>query len=333
MSSSSHTNSAGRQYCLRGEISGVEQLFVLRRGNHQLGALESNEVTLPLAGVSRVHARLQLVGDGQLMVEDLASKNGTYVDGQRIRKASAQPGAELRFGPVSLRFEEFHSDDGRLAIAFEQSPNDQTGSFPIQEVARHTGTHISSLSRQWLVLAEAFQDRLLNDPDGDVTPALALLHEEMHLRSACLLELPADRDPVVLHAVGRVDDAAAQELKRLLGPFADQPPGRDIYYDTLSDARGGSLTLAALRPVGADPLVLALWGRVPGRLDSELFLRLLIRLLEARRAGHRAAPAEDESDREREYPGLIVPPDYVYGRSESMRQIYDLMQTLAQGDL
>ncbi|MEO1369897.1 MAG: sigma-54 dependent transcriptional regulator, partial [Acidobacteriota bacterium] len=70
-------------------------------------------------------------------------------------------------------------------------------------------------------------------------------------------------------------------------------------------------------------------GRFPGRLDSELFLRLLVRSLEAKRPAPRERPEGDSL----EYPGLIVPPDYVYGRSEVMRNLYDLMQTLAQGDL
>ena len=336
MSTTPSAPTQGTQYCLRGEIRGVEQLFVLRQGENRLGALESNEVTVPIAGVSRQHARLRLGAAGDLEIEDLESKNGTFADGHRIQQAAVGIGSELRFGPVSLRFEEFHRDDGRLAISFDFSPSTEaTMAFPVQEVPRNTGTQISSLTRQWLILAEAFQERLSYGAPGDFTAALAILVQEMHLDTACVLELPDGREPVVISTVGRLDDASAKELKRVLRPFRQQPANRNsIYYDSLNVEEGGSLTIAALRSPGADPLILALWGRFPGRLDSEHFLRLLIRMLDAQRPNvTRGLGGRDNEDVSGIYPGLIVPPDYVYAQSESMRQIYDLMQTLAQGDL
>ena len=324
----------GTQYCLRGEIGGLEQLYLLKPGENRLGALDSNEVTLPIPGVSRLHARLNVGKDGELSIEDLSSKNGTYADGHRVQQATVPVGSELRFGPVSLRYEEFHRDDGRLAISFDFKPPDQTLAFPVQDAPRNTGTQISSLTRQWLILAEAFQERLMVGEAGDYTAALSLLVEEMHLETVCVLELPDGREPVLLNTVGRLEDATAKELRRVLRPFRQQPSNRNsVYYDTLNAAHGGSLTVAALRSPGADPLVLALWGRFPGRLDSEQFLRLLIRMLDAQRPNVTRTHNRDSEDPSGIYPGLIVPPDYVYAQSEAMRQIYDLMQTLAQGDL
>ncbi|MEM1205129.1 MAG: sigma 54-interacting transcriptional regulator [Acidobacteriota bacterium] len=320
--------SDGIQYCLRGEVGGVEQLFTLKPGDNQLGALDTNEVTVPLAGVSRVHARLRL-GDGGLDVVDLESKNGTFVNGQRIERATVEVGSDLRFGPVALRFEEFHRDDGELAISLDYSSTEQTATFAVQEVPFKTGTQISSLSRQWLILAEQFQERLLTPGEGDWNGALGLLVEEMHLETACVLELPDDGTPIVLHAAGPHEDEAAQELKRLLRPFHDRPPSREIYFDTLTDGRGSALTVAAVRNAGQDPLSLALWGRFPGRLESELFLRLLLRMVEQMRPQRKI----EEGPAPTQYPGLTVPEDYVYGCSEAMRKIYELMQTLAQGDL
>ena len=320
------------QFCLRGEISGLEQLFMLRRGVNRLGALESNEVALPLAGVSRIHAELKLDDEGRLELRDLGSKNGTFIDGRRVEQATAEVGNELRFGPISLRFEDFHRDDARLAITFEQPSSDATGVFPIQEPAK-TGTQISSLSRQWLILAEAFQARLLRSAYGDFTDALVMVREEMHLESVCVLELTNDGESAVLSSAGRFGEQVGQELRKLLRPFEQRSPGREIYFDTVSTAAGSTLTVGAVKPHSGEPLVLALLGRFPGRLDSELFLRLLIRSLEAKRQTAGQAPKERSEKKSGEFPGLIVPPDYVYGRSEVMRNLYDLMQTLAQGDL
>lgn len=53
--------------------------------------------------VSRVHCRLTCAADGGLLVEDLGSTNGTYVDQQRVEGAvSLAPGATLTVGRVGF---------------------------------------------------------------------------------------------------------------------------------------------------------------------------------------------------------------------------------------
>ena len=51
--------------------------------------------------VSRLHCRL-LVADGELVVEDLGSTNGTFVNGRKIERATLRPGDLLRTGRVEL---------------------------------------------------------------------------------------------------------------------------------------------------------------------------------------------------------------------------------------
>ena len=96
-------------FCLRGEIGGMEKIYPLKEGVNQLGSLATNEIVLPASGVSRVHARLTFA-DGTLEVEDLASKNGTFLGRSRIQQARVVPGQVVRFGPVPLRFQELHRD-------------------------------------------------------------------------------------------------------------------------------------------------------------------------------------------------------------------------------
>ena len=317
------------QYCLRGEISGLEQIFVLRPGENRLGALDSNDVVLPLAGVSRIHARLVLESGGRLRVEDLSSKNGTFANSQRVAESTVETGAELRFGPVILKYQEFHRDDAKLAIAVDYPPRDlQTAAFQVQEVPRKTGTQISSLNRQWLILAESFQEQLGAVRDEDLAPALAHLASELHLETVLLLEQPERGEPIVLHAVGQIDDNASEEIRRRLKPYFDSGEA-GMVFDAFDDRELGTLTVVASRSSGHDPLVLALRGKFPGRNESELFLRLVMSMIEPLRPQHPAAKTPLPT----EFPGLIVPRDYIYGRSESMRRIYELMQNLARGDL
>ncbi|WP_437901987.1 sigma 54-interacting transcriptional regulator [Sorangium sp. So ce327] len=49
--------------------------------------------------LSREHARITLTGGG-VMVDDLGSTNGTWVKGERVRRAELRPGDELLFGSV-----------------------------------------------------------------------------------------------------------------------------------------------------------------------------------------------------------------------------------------
>ena len=53
--------------------------------------------------VSRVHCRLTCAADGRLLVEDLGSTNGTYVDQRRVEgTVPLAPGATLTVGRVGF---------------------------------------------------------------------------------------------------------------------------------------------------------------------------------------------------------------------------------------
>jgi pSer/pThr/pTyr-binding forkhead associated (FHA) protein len=53
--------------------------------------------------VSRLHCRLTCSSDGELMVEDLGSTNGTFVDTRRVEgPIPLTPGATLRVGRVGF---------------------------------------------------------------------------------------------------------------------------------------------------------------------------------------------------------------------------------------
>jgi pSer/pThr/pTyr-binding forkhead associated (FHA) protein len=54
--------------------------------------------------VSRMHARLDPGADG-LVVTDLKSRNGTFLDDQPVLRATARPGHVVRFGDVAFRVE------------------------------------------------------------------------------------------------------------------------------------------------------------------------------------------------------------------------------------
>ena len=79
----------------------IEIACTLRLGRHPF-----NELSLADPGVSRYHCWI-LVRDGVASVEDLASANGTFVNGQRLRlRHPLKSGDRLRIGSTEFVFSE-----------------------------------------------------------------------------------------------------------------------------------------------------------------------------------------------------------------------------------
>jgi DNA-binding winged helix-turn-helix (wHTH) protein len=76
----------------------------LRTGENVLGRAPTVPIRIDASGVSRLHARIVVAADGATL-EDLESKNGTFVNGERIATArKLVSGDELRLGPAGLTF-------------------------------------------------------------------------------------------------------------------------------------------------------------------------------------------------------------------------------------
>jgi DNA-binding winged helix-turn-helix (wHTH) protein len=74
----------------------------LTSGEHIVGRDGSAAIVLDAASVSRRHARIRLSGN-QVALEDLGSKNGTYVGGRRIEgTVTLADGNRVRFGRVPV---------------------------------------------------------------------------------------------------------------------------------------------------------------------------------------------------------------------------------------
>jgi ABC transport system ATP-binding/permease protein len=69
-----------------------------------IGRSDDNSVTLPHPQVSLHHARITRTSQGDYVITDLGSTNGTYVNGYSIRQAKLVPGVEVRIGPYRFVF-------------------------------------------------------------------------------------------------------------------------------------------------------------------------------------------------------------------------------------
>jgi pSer/pThr/pTyr-binding forkhead associated (FHA) protein len=69
-----------------------------------VGRLEDNNFQVAEQSVSSHHCEVVLRG-ADVMVKDLGSTNGTFINGEKITEAALKPGQILRLGQVELRLE------------------------------------------------------------------------------------------------------------------------------------------------------------------------------------------------------------------------------------
>jgi len=88
------------RYCLIWDTRQIP----LGEGEHIVGRSPDASVWIDAAGISRHHARVTVMR-GESTVEDLGSKNGTFVRGTRITaRHPLVDGDQIRFGPVVVTF-------------------------------------------------------------------------------------------------------------------------------------------------------------------------------------------------------------------------------------
>jgi pSer/pThr/pTyr-binding forkhead associated (FHA) protein len=77
-----------------------------------VGRLEDNSFQIAEQSVSSHHCEILLKGN-DVLVKDLNSTNGTYINGEKITEKALKPGQILRLGQVEVRLE----GDGAAAAA------------------------------------------------------------------------------------------------------------------------------------------------------------------------------------------------------------------------
>ena len=68
-----------------------------------VGRCPTADITIDTISLSRRHCEFFLDPYDSLVVHDLGSKNGVYVDQRKVDKAVVRPGTEVRLGLITLR--------------------------------------------------------------------------------------------------------------------------------------------------------------------------------------------------------------------------------------
>ncbi len=78
--------------------------YELKAERTTIGRADDNNFQIAEASVSSHHCELLHKGN-DLLVRDLKSTNGTYVNGEQVTEGTLKPGQILRLGQVEIRFE------------------------------------------------------------------------------------------------------------------------------------------------------------------------------------------------------------------------------------
>jgi hypothetical protein len=80
------------------------RIVPLTEAEHLIGRRSENDIQLVDVGISGFHARIFRSGDSYI-VEDMKSRNGTWLNGTRITQTALVNGDVLRLGATDLRYE------------------------------------------------------------------------------------------------------------------------------------------------------------------------------------------------------------------------------------
>jgi FHA domain-containing protein len=87
-----------------------------------IGSSEAADIVVADSSVSRVHALLERLA-GSWFVQDLGSRNGTFVNGERVQvRRVVRPSDELRLGRTRLVLRGVGSQGGSVTVVTDEAP-------------------------------------------------------------------------------------------------------------------------------------------------------------------------------------------------------------------
>ncbi len=147
-------------------------VFVLK-GETTLGRGKESTISLPDPGVSRLHARIFPSNDAWF-VEDMGSRNGTFVNNKRVGLHRLCPQDRIRLGTVPLRFVTLTSDQdappggngkGLLQTTLDASSLDEHGQGSLRDIQDQMGlvkTFLDAMSQGVAILNQRMEALYFN---------------------------------------------------------------------------------------------------------------------------------------------------------------------------
>jgi len=223
----------------RFSLVGVDTV-TLGRGDARVatrsGDGRSLDVRLPGKWLSTQHARVRAVG-GDFIVEDTGSRNGTFVDGQRIRSHVLRDGDVIEAGRVYLVVRGAPATDGPLVRDDDASRSTQP--FGLRTLLPELEQSLSALAR---VARKSAVPVLLLGPTGSGKEVLAREVHTLSARPGQLIPVNCGALPTSLvegllfgHVKGAFSGASRDEVG-----FVRSADGGTLFLDEIGDLPAAS---------------------------------------------------------------------------------------------
>ena len=245
------------------------QKFILERPVTTIGRSSMNDLPISDKMLSRQHARIVRDGSNSLTVEDLGSRNGTYLNGERL--VSLQPlksGDRITVGGVTLKVESESTTRVRIdEIAGEDSLDNTILKASAELLRQHTETDPRLPAEQLSKLIESL--RVVNELTIELLRDISVDELLKFLMDKVFETLAPDRAVVLLRssvtgelvpAVVRVAEGISAEdirlSKTLVASVVEKKNGL-LLMDTASSSGvslSESIRLSGIKSVLAAPL-------------------------------------------------------------------------------
>jgi phosphoserine phosphatase RsbU/P len=294
------------QWILSGTLGNRPVKFQLGDGVHVVGRTPDNAVAIPDGAVSRRHAELR-VDKGQLVLRDLGSMNGTFVNGVQLKgERTLAAGDQVRFGQVLLNVDGAAEAPPRPLPMVNPAAN-LTITTTIEEIRQQ-----ARQSRSDRVLASVSEAGQMLSRSMDLSElydkVLDLISKSI-TASRVLILAKTDGEPQVI--ASKIGDSAPEEPLRLsrtmLSDILDGGKSfltADASADTQWENRGSIVSLGVHAAMGAplfdnDRILGAIYVdcRTPGLNYEAEDLRLLTLLanMVAVKITHSRLEAEEQA--------------------------------------
>jgi Nif-specific regulatory protein len=185
--------------------------FTFSSGEIAIGRDTANLLSIPDASLSRRHCLIRREGD-DWFIEDLESRNGTFVNGQVVKQVRLQHGDKIAVGDSVFRFVTREDDAAQPEVEFDDAPTEATLQFRPDDVLFFRPDRPNSQNTSVFLLGNKLNALL------EVSRAVHAIRDLSELQECILRELfqlvPAERGAILIGGNGQGTFASTFSLDR-----------------------------------------------------------------------------------------------------------------------